>query len=74
MDNLTLQRIAAYYNKSPAQILLKWGLQKGFNVIPRSSNPEHIKENITLDFDISDEDINILDALNCDYYTHPQYS
>ena len=73
MNNPTLQRISNNYNKSPAQILLKWGIQKGYNVIPRSSNPEHIKENIMLDFNIEEEDINLLDSLNCDYYTHPQY-
>jgi len=49
------------------------GIQKGFRVIPRSSNPEHIKENILLEFVLEEEDIAILDTLNCDYYTHPQY-
>ena len=73
MNNPTLQRIACNYNKSPAQILLKWGIQKGYNVIPRSSNLEHINENIMLDFNVSEEDIDLLDSLNCDYYTHPQY-
>jgi diketogulonate reductase-like aldo/keto reductase len=53
--------------------MLKWGLQNDYNVIPRSSNPCHIKENINLDFVISDEDIKILNNLNCEYYTHPQY-
>jgi diketogulonate reductase-like aldo/keto reductase len=73
MDNSTLQRMAFKYQKTPAQILLKWALQKGFRVIPRSSNPEHIKENILLKFVLEEEDIAILDTLNCDYYTHPQY-
>lgn len=73
MDNPTLLRISRIYDKTPAQILLKWGIQKGFNVIPRSSNSEHVIENINLHFNIIEDDMNILDSLNEDYYTHPQY-
>lgn len=68
-----LQLISSKYSKTPAQILLKWGLQKGYNIIPRSSNPIHIKENFSLDFIINDEDMYSLDQFNVDYYTHPQY-
>lgn len=73
MNDPTLVKISNKYNKTPAQILLKWGISKGYNVIPRSSNPLHIQENIILDFDIIESDITILDNLNEEYYTHPQY-
>ena len=70
---LKLIQIAESYNKTPAQIMLKWGLQKGYNVIPRSSNSFHIRDNINLDFAIGTEDMDRLDNFNIDYYTHPQY-
>ena len=73
MDNCVLQDLSKKYNRTPAQILLKWGLQQNFNIIPRSSNSSHIEENINLNFDILDEDMYILNGLNEDYYTHPQY-
>ena len=71
--NPILRQIAITYDKTPAQLMLNWGLQNGYNVIPRSSNPSHIKENINLNFVISNDDMKTLNDLNCDYYTHPQY-
>lgn len=73
MYDPVIKDIANKYNKSPAQIMLIWGIQNGYNVIPRSCNPSHIKENYELNFSISNDDIDILNKLNCDYYTHPQY-
>nr|DAD28135.1 TPA_asm: hypothetical protein HUJ06_029603 [Nelumbo nucifera] len=42
----TVDRIAKKLNKTPGQILVKWALQRGTSVIPKSTNPERIKENI----------------------------
>ncbi len=66
-----LKQIAESYNKTPAQIMLSSGLTKGYNIIPRSGNPEHIRSNINSYFAIRQEDIDRLDKLNIDYYTHP---
>ena len=49
--------------QSPSQILLSWALQKGFSVIPKSTNPDHIKENITLEKALDDEEMKMLDNL-----------
>lgn len=65
--------IGVKYSKTPAQIMLKWGIQHNYRVIPRSKNPQYIKEDFDLDFIIESEDMDLLDGLNCDYYTHPQY-
>jgi diketogulonate reductase-like aldo/keto reductase len=73
MSNPILNEVAETYKRTPAQIMLRWGTQNNYNVIPRSKNPDHIRENIDLDFVISDSDMKILNDLNCDYYTHPQY-
>lgn len=65
IENETLVSIAAKYGKSSAQLILKWGLQRGFINIPKSSNKERIIQNTQIfDFTISDEDMNAIFALN----------
>lgn len=60
-----LLKIAENYGKSPAQILIRWNLQKGFSVIPKSSKPDRIRENADLfDFEISAADMLRLDDLD----------
>ena len=57
--------LAARYTKTPAQILLRFLTQKGIAVIPRSTNPEHIKENFALfDFALTDNEMAQLSALD----------
>lgn len=53
------------YNKTPAQILLRFLTQKGIAVIPRSTQPEHIKENFDLfDFTLTADEMTQLAALD----------
>jgi len=73
MTNETLNTIASKYQKTPAQIMLRWLIHHDAIVIPRSKECNHILENKTLDFDICDNDINTINSLNCMYATHPQY-
>ncbi len=68
MNNLILKDIAEKYNKTVPNILLKWSCQKGYLPIFRSSNIEHLKENINIcDFEISNDDMMKIDTLN----SHP---
>ena len=63
-----LLTIAKDYGRSTAQILIRWGLQKGFVTIPKSENPKRIVENADVfDFGIGDTDMEKLDQLNEDY-------
>ena len=56
--------LASKYNKTIAQVVLRWDLQKGVITIPKSSKPERIKANANLfDFELSDEDVQLLDSL-----------
>jgi diketogulonate reductase-like aldo/keto reductase len=56
---------AKAHGKSPAQVLLRWGLQHGRSVIPKSTKPGRIKENIDVfDFDVSIEEMAAIDALD----------
>ena len=54
------------YGKSPVQIILKWHIQEGFIPLPKSTNPEHIKDKISLDFVLSDEDMEKIRAIDKD--------
>jgi len=55
------------YSKSPAQLMIRWGIQHGLVVIPKSTREERIRENSQVfDFDISDDDMRSLDSLNED--------
>lgn len=61
----TLNELANKYNKTPAQIVLRWDLQNDVVVIPKSVNENRIKENSNIfDFEISEEDMKKIDALN----------
>ena len=65
LDNPTLTSIAEKYGKSPAQVCIRWSIQLGNVVIPRSSNPERIAENINVfDFELNDEDMAAINGLN----------
>ena len=63
--NDALIDIANKYNKSIAQITLRYLLQKGVLPLPKSTNPERMKQNLEVfDFEISDEDMKWIDALD----------
>ena len=58
-----LVSLAQRHNKTPAQILLRWGLQHGCPVIPKSARPERIRENFqVMDFELTNEDMAFLDS------------
>ena len=60
-----MKDMAAKYNKTIAQIVLRWDLQKGVVTIPKSSKKERIKANSELfDFTLSGEDVKLLDSLD----------
>ena len=57
--------LAEKYRKTPAQILLRFLTQKDIIVIPRSTNPEHIRENFDLfDFEVTTDEMAQLSALD----------
>jgi diketogulonate reductase-like aldo/keto reductase len=65
LDDSTVASIAAELRRTPAQVLIRWSLQKGFIVLPRSSNAGRIAENAAVfDFDLEDEQMAALDALD----------
>ena len=62
--------VARKYGKTPAQIMLRWSLQHGYVVIPKSVRPERIEENADVfDFMLAPADMEALDALHDGFRT-----
>ena len=65
MDDATIAEIAREHGKSPAQVMLRWGIQQGRSVIPKSTNPSRIAENFDVfDFALTEEQLARIDALD----------
>lgn len=65
LNDPVLTEIAGRHGKSVAQVILRWDLQRGVVVIPGSSNPDHMKENISIfDFELTEDEMTAIAALN----------
>jgi len=65
LENPVFTKIAKKYKKTNAQVILRWHIQKGYIIFPRSRNPVHIKENINIfDFELTNEEIQEIDKLD----------
>lgn len=68
-DSEVIQKIASKYNKTWAQVVLRWSLQHGAIPLPKSVQPERIKENLDVfNFEISDEDMKALNGLSQNFH------
>ncbi|KAG8192917.1 hypothetical protein JTE90_025625 [Oedothorax gibbosus] len=76
IDDPKLKILCEKYHKSPAQVLLRYLVQRGIIVIPKSTSPKRLRENIQIfDFAISDDDMNIMKSLarNRKYFNFESY-
>lgn len=65
LDDPTITGIADDHGRTPAQVMLRWHLQRGRSAIPKSTNPARIAENFdVVDFDLTPEQLAALDALD----------
>ncbi|GLY06428.1 aldo/keto reductase [Actinoplanes sp. NBRC 101535] len=65
LQDPAIGEIAKTHGKSPAQVMLRWHLQQGRQVIPKSTKPERIAENFDVfDFDLTAEQLAAIDALD----------
>lgn len=65
MANQLVHQIAYRHDRTPAQVLLRWGVQRGTAVIPKTSKPERLKENLSLfDFELTEDEMKRIDSLD----------
>jgi len=65
LDDPTIVKIAGSHGKSPAQVMLRWHLQEGRSVIPKSTKPGRIAENLdVLDFELTPGEVAAIDGLD----------
>ena len=65
LENATILKLAEKHQCSPAQVLIKWSVVRGCSVIPKSTNPERIKQNLeSIHVELSAEDMNELKKLD----------
>jgi diketogulonate reductase-like aldo/keto reductase len=73
LDEPVIVDIASAHAKTAAQVMLRWGLQHGRSVIPKSTKPSRIAENIdVLDFELSGDEIAAIDGLDTDRRGGPE--
>lgn len=66
LENQQLKALAGKYGKTVAQVILRWNLQRGVVVIPKSVHKDRIISNTKIyDFELTQEDIEAIEALNC---------
>src|SRR6476469_5239546 len=72
LDDPTVLAVAAAHGRTPAQVVLRWHLQRGDIVFPKSVTPSRVEENFAVfDFDLTPEDVAAITALNRDERTGP---
>jgi len=64
LEDPVIKRIAEAHGKTPAQVMLRWGLQHGRSVIPKSTKPHRIAENFDVfDFELTADELSAVDGL-----------
>lgn len=72
LDDPVITGIAKEHDRTPAQIVLRWHVQRGDIIFPKSVTRSRVEENFELfDFELSDSDMGLITALNKDHRTGP---
>jgi diketogulonate reductase-like aldo/keto reductase len=75
LEDGTIETIAAHHDRTPAQVILRWHLQLGNVVIPKSVTPERIRQNFEVfDFALSEDDMAAIERLDAGERTGPDPS
>ncbi|GAA4452117.1 aldo/keto reductase [Novipirellula rosea] len=65
IEQAKIKEIASHHDRTPAQVVLRWGLQRGTAIVPKTSKTERLKENINVfDFQLSDAEMKTIDAMD----------
>ena len=73
MEGQGLKSLAAKYNKTIPQIILRWDIQQGIIPVFKSATPERLREDIDIyDFKLRVDEMELISAMNEDYKFHPE--
>ena len=73
LDDPVIAEIATAHDKTPAQVMLSWGLQHGRSVIPKSTKPSRIAQNINVfDFELTADELAAIDGLDTGHRGGPE--
>ena len=65
LEHDLIKTIAVQHQRSAAQVLLRWGVQRGTSVVPKTCNIDRLKENLAVhDFALSNDEMSAIAALN----------
>jgi D-xylose reductase len=65
LEQPVVQAAAKKHQRTPAQVVLRWGVQRGTAVIPKTSNPKRLAENLALfDFELSADEMAAISGLD----------
>ncbi|MDY6859806.1 MAG: aldo/keto reductase, partial [Pseudomonadota bacterium] len=65
LDDAQLGQIAGRHGRTPAQVMIRWNLQRGTVPLPKANEARHIQENFAVfDFELSEDEMRRLDAMN----------
>ena len=68
LDNERLRSVAARHGRTPAQVLLRWSVQRGAVPLPKANRRDHLVENLeALGFEVDSADLDVLNSLNEEY-------
>ena len=68
LDNERLRSVAARHDRTPAQVLLRWSVQRGAVPLPKANRRDHLAENLeALGFELGSADLDVLNSLNEEY-------
>ncbi|KAL0334624.1 UNVERIFIED_CONTAM: NADP-dependent D-sorbitol-6-phosphate dehydrogenase [Sesamum radiatum] len=71
LDDPVLKGLAKKYNRTVAQIVLRWGIQRNTVIIPKSSKVERLEENfVVFDFELTEEDMDLIKSIDRNYRTN----
>lgn len=67
IDQPAIQQIAKVHQRTPAQIVLRWAVQRGTSIVPKTTSPQRLAENLALfDFELTSEEMAAISGLNQD--------
>jgi D-xylose reductase len=66
LERPAVREAAARHGKTPAQVVLRWGVQRGTAIVPKTSQRERLAENLQLfDFELLDAEMRAISELDC---------